>query len=318
MRLMAVLTLVLKDLWTLSFLKDFLLEFLGTALFLSSSLSAVVLWPNGPISPDGQSVPPSSLACHSEPIRVALAFGLSVAVTTVCFGGRVQLNPAVTFALTLTLRLSPWRATLYVAGQLLGALAACALMLVTMPTELKGTLALNQVSAGVQLYQAFLIESMVSLQLVLVVLVTTQPKCPLQIFAPLLVGLSVTLGHLVAMGYTGCGMNPARSFGPAVVNLNFHHHWVYWAGPCLGAGLASLFNDLLLHPRWGCLGDYWAEFKELFPKDPIRQCVCVLLLLCTVRDSEGLNLQLENATVFSGPTGSLFGFSVDFHKLNDL
>lgn len=75
----------------------------------------------------------------------------------------------------------------------------------------------------------------------------------------------------MAIGYTGCGMNPARSFGPAMVTLDFTNHWVYWAGPFLGAWLASLLHDLLLHPRWGCPGDWWAEFKSLFPKDPQKQ-----------------------------------------------
>uniref|UniRef100_UPI003AAC5E56 aquaporin-1-like n=1 Tax=Centroberyx gerrardi TaxID=166262 RepID=UPI003AAC5E56 len=298
------LHLILSDIWTLSFLQHFLVEFLGTALFLSASLSAVLLLPaagkpgvdllsageelpvgNGNLSnlsaaldfdspsssrplSNGQlashlSVLPPSPVLPPCPLHVALAFGLSVAMAALCMGGEVHLNPAVTVAMTLTLRLRPWRAALYVIGQLLGGVASAALLL-----GLTGdvTPALNQLSSGVQPHQAVVVETLVTLQLVLVVLATARFPLP-TVLAPLLVGLAVSLGHLVAMGWTGCGMNPARSFGPAVVTLSFHNHWVFWAGPVLGACLAALLNDLLLRPRWGCLGDWWAELKQLYPKD---------------------------------------------------
>ncbi|XP_078141084.1 aquaporin-1-like [Centroberyx gerrardi] len=334
------LHLILSDIWTLSFLQHFLVEFLGTALFLSASLSAVLLLPaagkpgvdllsageelpvgngnlsnlsaaldfdspsssrplsNGqlashlsvlppsvpvlprsqPVLPRSQPVLPPSVPVlprsqpvlpRSQPVlppcplHVALAFGLSVAMAALCMGGEVHLNPAVTVAMTLTLRLRPWRAALYVIGQLLGGVASAALLL-----GLTGdvTPALNQLSSGVQPHQAVVVETLVTLQLVLVVLATARFPLP-TVLAPLLVGLAVSLGHLVAMGWTGCGMNPARSFGPAVVTLSFHNHWVFWAGPVLGACLAALLNDLLLRPRWGCLGDWWAELKQLYPKD---------------------------------------------------
>ncbi len=48
----------------------------------------------------------------------------------------------------------------------------------------------------------------------------------------------------VAIPYTGCGLNPARSLGPAVVANFWDHHWVYWAGPMSGALLAAFLNKV--------------------------------------------------------------------------
>ncbi|XP_041829833.1 aquaporin-1 [Melanotaenia boesemani] len=194
------------------------------------------------------------------PMQVVLVFGLSVAMVGLCVGGAVHLNPAVSMAMVLSLRLRLWRAILYVIGQLLGGVASAALLL-----GLTGdvTPVLNQVSSGIQLHQAVTMETLVTLQLVLVVMATSDVPLP-AVVSPLLVGLAVSLGHLVAVGATGCGMNPARSFGPAVVTLTFNNHWVFWLGPGLGACLAGFLNDLLLRPRWCCPGDWWAELKELY------------------------------------------------------
>ncbi|XP_070692511.1 aquaporin-1-like [Pempheris klunzingeri] len=283
------LRLILSDVWTLPCLHHFLLEFLGTTLFLSASLSAVLMLPAAagrsgldvmsagnprnlshqrdlsPLSSalDMSGIVPVSPAC---PLQVALVFGLSVAMAAVCVGGKTHLNPAVTVAMALTLRLRLWRAALYVIGQLLGGVASAALLLglTRDVTPVVNQVRLIQdVSPGVQLHQAVALEMLVTLQLVLVVLVTADVPLP-PVVSPLLVGLAVSLGHLVAVSATGCGMNPARSFGPAVVTLDFNNHWVYWVGPGMGACLAVLLNDLLLRPRWCHPRDWLAELKHLY------------------------------------------------------
>ncbi|XP_008414721.1 aquaporin-1-like isoform X2 [Poecilia reticulata] len=258
------LRLVLRDVLSQSCLHHFLLEFVGTALFLSASLSAVLIKADlGSTSLTNHSRPPEGpppsgfVAC---PLQVVLVFGLSVAMAALSVGGAVHLNPAVSIAMALTLRLRLWRAALYVIGQLLGGVASAALLLGLMGDVAP---AVNQVSSGVRLHQAVTVETLITLQLVLVVMVTTELPLP-EVATPLLVGLAVSLGHLVAVGATGCGMNPARSFGPAAVTLDFRNHWVFWAGPILGACVAALLNDLLLRPRWRCPGDWWAELKQLY------------------------------------------------------
>uniref|UniRef100_A0A4W5M0E1 Uncharacterized protein n=1 Tax=Hucho hucho TaxID=62062 RepID=A0A4W5M0E1_9TELE len=244
MQVLSSLALVLKNIWTLSFLRDLLCEFVGTAIFLFANPS--FLSDAKPLS-----------ECHPDPLHVALAFGASVALVSVCLGpatsgGGVHLNPAVTLALAAGLRVSPWRAVLYVGAQLLGALCACALLMGMVPAPLRGHLGLNEVALGFHPCQALSVETAITFQLVVCVLATSRPKSAFHLLGPVVVGLSVTLGNLVAIGYTGCGMNPARSFGPAVVTLKFNNHWVYWVGPCVGALLAGLLHDLVLFPRWGC------------------------------------------------------------------
>lgn len=127
------LRLVLRDVLSQSCLHHFLLEFVGTALFLSVSLSAVLIKADprstGPTNHSGppEGPPPSGfVAC---PLQVVLVFGLSVAMAALSVGGAVHLNPAVSIAMALTLRLRLWRAALYVIGQLLGGMASAALLL---------------------------------------------------------------------------------------------------------------------------------------------------------------------------------------------
>ncbi|XP_067284962.1 aquaporin-5 [Pseudorasbora parva] len=273
---LSMFNLMLRDVVSGLFLRGLFCEFLGTVFFLFISLSSVVLWPHaGPLSWDSITDEPlpmlkSSPVCSTNPLHVSLAFGVSLALACVCFG-EVHLNPVVTLALVASLRVSPWRAVLLVVAQLLGALSACALLLGITPIALRSNLGINEVAPGVYPYQALLVEMAVTFQLVLCVQAATHPKSVFTTVAPAVTGLSVTLGHLMAIGFTGCGMNPARSFGPAVLSMNFHNHWVFWVGPCAGSLLAWLLHDLLLHPRWSCLGDWVTECKEVLLKDLSKQ-----------------------------------------------
>uniref|UniRef100_A0A4W3GTE9 Aquaporin-1-like n=1 Tax=Callorhinchus milii TaxID=7868 RepID=A0A4W3GTE9_CALMI len=80
---------------------------------------------------------------------------------------------------------------------------------------------------GVTPGQGVGVELIVTLQLVLCVFATTDKRrSDLSGSGPLAIGISVVIGHLLAIGFTGCGMNPARSFGPAVVTGLFQNHWV--------------------------------------------------------------------------------------------
>ncbi|KAJ6659327.1 hypothetical protein lerEdw1_019198 [Lerista edwardsae] len=105
-------------------------------------------------------------------------------------------------------------------------------------------------AAGINQGQGLGIEIIATLQLVLCVLATTdRRRHDVSGSAPLAIGLSVALGHLLAIDYTGCGINPARSFGSALVANNFNNHWVFWVGPLLGGAAAAFIYDFILAPR---------------------------------------------------------------------
>lgn len=59
------------------------------------------------------------------------------------------------------------------------------------------------------------------------------------------IGIVITVCHVCLIPYTGCGINPARSFGPAVVMNMWDNHWVYWAGPMVGGAAAAVIYQLI-------------------------------------------------------------------------
>ncbi|XP_072417981.1 aquaporin-2-like [Chiloscyllium punctatum] len=243
-----------EELQSESFWRALTAEFLGTAVFVFSSVGCALPWA-------GNS--PSTL-------QIALGFGLGVTTVSVFTQGVSggQLNPAVSFALFLSLRISPLRAVLYMAMQGLGAITACALLYALTPQDIRGELGLNKPSTGVTQIQALGVEIIVTFQLVMCVLTISHQENNFEGSAHVALGASVTLGHLVAIGFTGCSMNPARSLGPAVITTNFSQHWIFWVGPMLGGVLAVIVYNLLLRAKRircrDCLKSLSTEHKGEF------------------------------------------------------
>uniref|UniRef100_R4GCF1 Uncharacterized protein n=1 Tax=Anolis carolinensis TaxID=28377 RepID=R4GCF1_ANOCA len=103
---------------------------------------------------------------------------------------------------------------------------------------------------SVNVGQAILVEIFLTLQFVLCIFATYDERRNHRMGSvALAVGLSLTLGHLFGMHYTGAGMNPARSFAPAIITRNFVNHWVYWVGPVIGGVLGGFLYDFILCPR---------------------------------------------------------------------
>lgn len=65
------------------------------------------------------------------------------------------------------------------------------------------------------------------------------------IIAPIAIGFIVGANILVGGAFTGASMNPAVSFGPAVVSWSWANHWIYWVGPLVGGGIAGLVYEIL-------------------------------------------------------------------------
>lgn len=83
-------------------------------------------------------------------------------------------------------------------------------------------------------------EVVVTFVLVFVIFATAVDPAGMGNHAPLAIGLTVLVDHLVAVPITGASMNPARSFGPALVAGEWSNHWIYWVAPLLGGAFAGL------------------------------------------------------------------------------
>jgi len=174
-------------------------------------------------------------------VQIALTFGLIYGSLVWCFnhvsGG--HLNPAVTVAYTVCRRVSLIRGLLFILFQCVGAVAGAAVLLGLSASDT--TLGVTAVASNIDAAQAFGIELLITFVLVFVILASTDEKrSDLGGSAPLSIGLSVVAGTLYAFSYTNASMNPARTFGPALITNNWANHWVYWVGPIVGAVVAAL------------------------------------------------------------------------------
>ncbi|HXW73436.1 MAG TPA: aquaporin Z [Steroidobacteraceae bacterium] len=189
-------------------------------------------------------------------LGVALAFGLTVLTMAYAIGhvSGCHLNPAVSFGLVLAGRFRASELPAYVIAQLLGAiLAAFMLYLIASGKpgfDLSGGLAANGYAehspGGYTLGTALLTEVIMTFMFLMVILGSTEPRAPAG-FAPLAIGLCLTLIHLISIPVTNTSVNPARSTGPALVvgGWALGQLWLFWIAPLLGAGLAGVVYRLL-------------------------------------------------------------------------
>ena len=179
-----------------------------------------------------------------------VAPGLMV-LAIILFMGAVSgahLNPAVSFAFALRGDF-PWkRLPGYIIVQLLGATLACLFLLAVFGNveHLGATLP----GPGYTNWQAFLMEVVLTATLVSVILGTASAAQNVGAIAALGVGGYIALAGLWAAPVSGTSMNPARSFGPALVSGDFSSYWVYVAGPVAGA-LIAVGCAVLLRGRGG-------------------------------------------------------------------
>jgi MIP family channel proteins len=176
-------------------------------------------------------------------VAIALAHGLAIGLMVSTLGhiSGGLFNPSLTIGLWVTRRLDSMNTVAYIVAQLLGAIvAALALVLLCPEVERQaqnlGTPALN---AGVTFVQGVGIEAVLTFFLMLAVFGTAidgrGPK-----LGGLVIGLIITMDIFAGGPLTGAAMNPARAFGPALIDKSWSNHLVYWIGPIIGAVVAAL------------------------------------------------------------------------------
>ena len=209
-----------------------LAEFIATVLFVFLGAGSVIVsggLPNGDLDP-------------ARLVAIALAHGLAIAflvyATANISGGHI--NPAVTFAAFLTKKISAARGLMFVAAQLGGAVIGALLLLATIPDAADTNLGAHALGPDVSVSMGLLMEIVVTFALVFVIFATAVDPSGMGNLAPLAIGLAVLVDHILAVPITGASMNPARSFGPALVAGEWGDQWIYWVGPLIGGAVAGL------------------------------------------------------------------------------
>lgn len=218
-------------------LKAALAEFISTLIFVfageGSGMAFNKLTDNGATTPAG--LVAASLA-HAFALFVAVSVGANIS------GGHV--NPAVTFGAFVGGNITLLRGILYWVAQLAGSVVAC--LLLKFATGGLTTSAFS-LSSDVSVYNALVFEIVMTFGLVYTVYATAidPKKGNIGTIAPLAIGFIVGANILAGGAFDGASMNPAVSFGPAVVSWTWANHWVYWAGPLIGGGLAGLIYEVV-------------------------------------------------------------------------
>jgi aquaporin Z len=192
-------------------------------------------------------------------LGVALAFGLTVLTMAYAIGhvSGCHLNPAVSLGLWAGGRFRGADLGPYIAAQVLGAVAGAAILVVIASGragfDIAGGLAANGYGehspAGYSMIAGLLTEVILTSMFLIIILGATDGRAP-KGFAPIAIGLGLTLIHLIGIPVTNLSVNPARSTGPAVIvgGWALQQLWLFWAAPLAGGVLGGLVYRTLETP----------------------------------------------------------------------
>ena len=229
--------------------KKFIEELIGTFLlvFIGTGAAVVTLLIGDSIAP-GTGI--GALGGLGDWIAIALAFGLTVMACIYVFGkiSGAHLNPAVTIGLLVTKNISLIDSVYYIVAQLIGATLGSLLLFVCLgaPAVTIGGLGATAPGLGVSYIQAMIAECIGTFFLMLVVMGVAVDEKAEPGFAGISIGMTVATVIVVLGAFTGASINPARTFGPYLMDtlLGGANLWAYFpiylVGPIVGAVLAAL------------------------------------------------------------------------------
>jgi aquaporin Z len=217
-------------------------EFIGTFWLVLGGCGSAVL---------AAAFPQVGIGLHG----VSLAFGLTV--LTMAYGiGHISgchLNPAVSVGLVVGKRFPASELLPYIVAQVLGAIAGAAVLYLIASGKtgfsLSGGFASNGYAehspGGYSLVAALVTEIVMTFMFLMIILGSTDKRAP-QGFAPIAIGLGLTLIHLISIPVTNTSVNPARSTGPAIFvgGWALAQLWLFWVAPIVGAALAGIVYNL--------------------------------------------------------------------------
>jgi len=228
-------------------IKKFISEFVGTLLLVFFGCGTAVAANKYATSIFGAGLPFNMLL-------ISFAFGL-VLMALVYTIGKVSgshVNPAVSIACLIDGRISVLECVYYIIAQILGGIAGALLLAFVFGSNTalgaNGYDTLSALSTITTLQVALVIEIILTFVFVLVVLATTKDDNK---HAGIVIGLTLTLVHILGLPFTGTSVNPARSIGPAILTggTALEQLWVFIVAPIVGAILAALFYRFVIDDR---------------------------------------------------------------------
>ncbi|XP_008791535.1 aquaporin PIP2-4-like [Phoenix dactylifera] len=243
-----------EELTTWSLYRAVIAEFIATLLFLYITVATVI----GYKHQSDPNVNGTDAACSGVGILgIAWAFGGMIFILVYCTAGISggHINPAVTFGLFLARKVSLIRALLYMIAQCLGAICGAGLVRGFQKAYyVRYGGGANELSSGYSKGTGLAAEIIGTFVLVYTVFSATDPKrsardSHVPVLAPLPIGFAVFMVHLATIPITGTGINPARSFGAAVIynkEKAWDDQWIFWVGPFIGAAIAEAYHQYVL------------------------------------------------------------------------
>lgn len=226
-------------------IRKYIAEFIGTAVLVIFGCGSAVA-ANAMLDAQGVIVPLSF-----STLAIAVAFGLVIVAMAYSVGNvsGCHINPAVSLGMLVAGKISVTDFIGYVISQFLGGIVgAAALMGILGGTEYGlGTNGYGDASAmGASMAQAIAVEVVLTFIFVFAILGVTS-KAQNSSVAGIVIGLTLTLVHILGIPFTGTSVNPARSFGPALFmgGEALSQVWVFIAAPLIGAAIAAVVFRLL-------------------------------------------------------------------------
>lgn len=238
----------MAELASWSFYRAIIAEFIATLLFLYITVLTVI----------GYKSQSETDQCGGVGILgIAWAFGGMIFVLVYCTAGISggHINPAVTFGLFLARKVSLIRAVMYMVAQCLGAICGVGFVKAFQKSYyVRFGGGANELAPGYNKGTGLGAEIIGTFVLVYTVFSATDPKrsardSHVPVLAPLPIGFAVFMVHLATIPITGTGINPARSFGAAVIynkEKAWDDQWIFWVGPFVGAAIAAIYHQFVL------------------------------------------------------------------------
>lgn len=176
-------------------------------------------------------------------VATALAFGLVIVAMAYSIGNvsGCHINPAVSLAMLINKKISVKDFCGYIVAQFLGAIAGAAILNVIVKDPAKlGCNGLNNISP----LMGFAVEAILTFVFVIAILGVTSKESNGNV-AGLVIGGALVLVHLLGIPFTGTSVNPARSFGPALIAGNLANIWVFLLAPLVGGAVAAIVYRFL-------------------------------------------------------------------------